>query len=267
MGALCYLGISRGETQVGEGSGTIQSEWSPEGLCLYVLCHPDQSGNVSIHCGRLCRFGKRRDVWKPHSDHRISSGTGLIMKFFTSVFLCILLVWVSPRSTETQDFDGVSYEFSRDGNLYTFHGSFRTFCDRDCLLDILYDFDHFTKFVTYPNALSLLQKADNWYDFCCTYRVLLSENKLVYRKTLKKEARKVTFEMIAGRQNIKLLPEVLSSSGYFEIIPEKDRYQVVYLHQDRLSPSFSRDIYLYLAKKEAVKFLRELKNYVERECS
>ena len=188
------------------------------------------------------------------------------MKLFAFVLLCILLFWVSPHPTGTQDLNGVCYELSRDGNLYTFHGSFRTFSDRDCLLNILYDFDHLTKFVTYPNAFSLLQKADNWYDFCCTYRVLLSENKLVYRKTLKKEERKVTFEMIAGRQNIKLIPEVLSSSGYFEILPEKDGHQVVYLHQDRLSPSFSRDIYLYLAKKEAVKFLQELKNYVERQC-
>ncbi len=188
------------------------------------------------------------------------------MKFFTFVFLWILLFWVSPGYAERQDLNGVSYELSRDGNLYTFHGSFRTLSDRNCLLSILYDFDHLRKFVTCPNAFSLLQIGINWYDFCCTYRVLLSENQLIYRKTLKREEGKVTFEMIAGRQNIKFIPEVLSSSGYYEIIPEKDGYQVVYFHQDRLSPSFSRDIYLYLAKKEAVKFLQGLKDYVGREC-
>ncbi len=190
---------------------------------------------------------------------------GVDMKLFT-LLLCILLFWASPSHEEGQDLDGISYQLSRDGNLYTFHGSFWTFSDRSCLLDILYEFDHLRKFVTCPNAFSLLQKGNNWYDFCCTYRVLLSENKLIYRKTLKKEKLKVTFEMIAGNQDIKLIPQVLSSSGYYEIIPEKDGYQVVYLHQDRLSPSFSRDIYLYLAKKEAVKFLQGLKNYIEREC-
>ncbi len=65
---------------------------------------------------------------------------------------------------------------------------------------------------------------------------------------------------------LQFIPEVLSSAGYYEIIPEKEEYQIVYLHQDRLSPSFCRDIYVYLAKKEAVKFLQKLKNYVERKC-
>lgn len=188
------------------------------------------------------------------------------MNFFTLAFLCILLAWTSPGHAERPDLNGMSYELSRNGNLYTFHGSFRTPSGGDCLLSILYDFDHLRKFVTSPNAFSLLQKGINWYDFCCTYRVLHSENKLIYRKTLKREEQKVTFKMIAGRQNIKLIPEVLSSSGYYEIRPEKDGYQVIYLHQDRLSPSFCRELYLYLAKKEAVKFLQGLKNYVEKEC-
>lgn len=192
--------------------------------------------------------------------------TGVDMKLSALLIIWIPLFWVSPGHTGWQDSNGVAYELSRDGDLYTFRGSFRTLSDPGCLLDILYDFDHFRKFITCPNSFSLLQKSNDWYDFRCTYRVLLSENKLIYRKTLKREELKVTFQMIAGHQNIKLLPEVLSSSGYYEIIPEKDGHQVVYLHQDRLSPSFCRDIYVYLAKKEAVKFLEELKKYIERKC-
>jgi hypothetical protein len=188
------------------------------------------------------------------------------MRFFAFLLLYILICWPSTGYTERHASNGVSHELSQDGDLYTFRGSFLVFSDRDCLLDILYDFDHLRRFVACPNSFSLLQKGNNWYDFCCTYRVLHSENKLVYRKTLKKEERKVTFEMISGRQDIKLIPEVLSSSGYYEIMPEKDGYQVVYFHQDRLSPSFCREIYVYLAKKEAVKFIQGLKTYVERKC-
>ena len=188
------------------------------------------------------------------------------MKFLAFLLLCVLIFLPSTGFTEKQTTNGVSHELSKDGDLYTFQGSFLAFSNRDCLLDILYDFDHLRKFVTSPNSFSLLQRGDNWYDFCCTYRVLHSENKLVYRKTLRKKERKVTFEMISGRQDIKLIPEVLASFGYYEIMPEKDGDQVVYLHQDRLSPSFCRKIYLYLAQKEAVKFLEGLKTYVERKC-
>jgi membrane protein DedA with SNARE-associated domain len=212
---------------------------------------------------RRNRFGRHHTVCSMEAKEKMVHQS---TKFFNATIALILFFWPSAGFAEWETLNGVAYELFRDGNLYTFRGSFLTFSDPDCLLDILYDFDHLRKFVTCPNSFSLLQKGDNWHSFCCTYRVLLSENKLIYRKTLKKEELRVTFEMIAGRQNIKLIPEVLSSSGYYEIMPKKDGYQVVYFHQDRLSPSFCRDIYLYLAKKEAVKFLQELKNYVEKEC-
>ena len=62
------------------------------------------------------------------------------------------------------------------------------------------------------------------------------------------------------------MPEVLSSSGYYQIKPAKEGYRAVYFQECKLKPSFLKDTYIKKAKKEPIRFLLKFKEYVERTC-
>ena len=63
------------------------------------------------------------------------------------------------------------------------------------------------------------------------------------------------------------MPQLLSSSGYYQIKPEKEGYQVEYFQECKLKTGLLKDAYISQAKKEAIKFLREFKEYIERSCN
>jgi hypothetical protein len=59
---------------------------------------------------------------------------------------------------------------------------------------------------------------------------------------------------------------MLSSTGYYQIRPEKEGCRVEYFQECKLKPGFFKDSYINKAKKEAIKFLQEFKEYIEKTC-
>ena len=168
--------------------------------------------------------------------------------------------------TVSDELKEVCYDFSQDGTSYTFRGSFFTKITPACLLRVLYGFEHLVKFVTRPDSIVLIREGENWYEVCYTYRGLLLENKSTYRKILKQEEQKITFEMIASEQYGPHLSKILHSTGYYEVKTEKEGCLVEYFQEARVESKMLNEIYFHLIKKEAVNFLKDLKQYVERTC-
>jgi hypothetical protein len=188
------------------------------------------------------------------------------MRFLTLTLLFLLLAWPVIVLAESDELNGVYYHFSQDDASYTFRGSFFVELTPACLIHVLYDFEHLVKFVTNADSIVLLRQGENWYEVRYTYRGLLFGNKSTYRKTLKQEEQKITFEMIASEQHGPLVPKVLYSTGYYEIKPEKEGCLVEYFQEARVESKMLNEIYFHLVRKEAVNFLKDLKQYVERSC-
>ena len=188
------------------------------------------------------------------------------MKLLIATLMFTLLCWPTTALPEREGANNLSYEFSQSDNHYAFYGTFFIMADPNDLIHILFDFEHLTNFVTSPDSIVLVRKEKNCYEVCYTYRKLLLENKFTYRKTLIRERQKIIFELIASEQTGPILPKVLSSRGYYEIKPDGKGYRVIYFEKVRMDSSLPNGLSSRMAKKEAAKFLQELKKYVERTC-
>lgn len=188
------------------------------------------------------------------------------MRFFSLFTVIFFFLFNHPLRSESGEIDGIYYEFNHVDSCYSFHGSFVIKAEFDCLISVLYDFKHLKNIISSANSIILIQQGENWYDVCYTFKKFFFTNKSVYRKTLKLEEQKIVFKMISNRQNTKLFPKVLSSSGYYRIKRESTGYKVEYFQECKIKSTFLKDIYINKAKKESIKFMLGLEEYIERTC-
>ena len=120
--------------------------------------------------------------------------------------------------------------------------------------------------ISSAKSIILIQQGENWYDVCYTFKKFFFTNKSVYRKTLKFEEQKIVFKMISNKQNTNLIPKVLSSSGYYRIKRESTGYEIEYFQECKIKSTFLKKLYFNKAKKESIKFLLELKEYLKKTC-
>ena len=185
-------------------------------------------------------------------------------KFYKRILVALLSLPIILSGSQNHEFD---YEFIQDGNCYSFRGSFIVQAERDCLIDVIYNFEHISKYASGAKSVEFVRQGENWYEVTYTYRkILVLENKSTWRRTLNRDEQKVVFEMISSENNVSFMPQLDSSSGYYQIKPEKEGYQVEYFQACKLKTGLLKDAYISQAKKEAIKFLREFKEYIERTC-
>ena len=161
----------------------------------------------------------------------------------------------------------IYYEFIQDGQYYSFRGSFIVKAELDCLMSVIYDFKHISKYTSGAKSIELVRQRENRYDVTYTYRrLIIFENKSTWRRTLKLDEHKVFFEMISNKNNINIIPKMQSSTGYYQVKPEKEGYRVEYFQECKLNPGLLKNAYIHKAKKEAIRFMAVFKEYVERAC-
>jgi hypothetical protein len=185
-------------------------------------------------------------------------------KFYHGILVALLSLPIILPGSQNNEFD---YEFIQDGNCYSFRGSFIVQAERDCLIDVIYNFEHISKYTAGAESIELVRQEENRYEVTYTYRkFLILENKSTWRRTLKRDEQKVIFEMISTKNNVSFMPQLLSSSGYYQIKPENEGYQVEYFQECKLKPGLLKSTYINQAKKEAIKFLQEFKEYIKKTC-
>lgn len=159
------------------------------------------------------------------------------------------------------------YEFYVDDSCYSFRGSFIVKAELDCLISVVYDFEHISKYASGAKSIELVRQAENWSVVTYTYRrFIIFKNKSTWRRTLNRENHEVVFLMISSENNINIMPDLLSSSGYYQIRLEEECYRVEYFQECKLVPGFLKDSYINKVKKEAIEFLLEFREYVEKTC-
>ncbi len=159
------------------------------------------------------------------------------------------------------------YVFIQDDTYYSFRGSFIVKAELDCLIEVIYNFEHISKYSLGAKTIELVLKGENWYMVTYAYRrLIIFENESTWRRILRRDEQKVVFEMISNKNNINIMPEMISSTGYYQIKPEQKGFRVEYFQKSKLKPGLLKDIYINKAKKEAINFLLLFKEYIERTC-
>jgi len=189
------------------------------------------------------------------------------MRPFIIVTIIILLFWSGSVHSQGVEAEDIHHKFIQSGNHYMFYGttSFVT-SDPNCLIHILYDFQHLRKINILPDSIVLLRKGEGWYEVAYHYRNLFFESRATYRRALKQAERKVTFQMMQCEQRGLRLPKIVSSTGYYEIKAEKEGFRVIYFEEGEIADHLLKEIYFQWVEKEAFKFLLRLKDYVNRTC-
>ena len=185
-------------------------------------------------------------------------------KLYKGIIVALMSLPIIVYGIEKNELE---YEFIQEGTYYSFRGSFIVKAELDCLINVIYDFNHISKYASGAKSIELVRQGENWYDVTYTYRrLIIFENKSTWRRTLKRDEKKVFFEMMSNKNNINIIPKMLSSTGYYHIKLEKEGYRVEYFQECKLTPGLLRDAYIHRAKKEAITFLHGFNEYVERTC-
>ncbi len=160
----------------------------------------------------------------------------------------------------------ISYEFSQDEASYSFRGEFLTQGKPACLIHVLYDFKHQAKIMTSADSVVLLREGDNWYEVSYHYSGWFFSRKSTYRITLKPDKQEVTFKLIGNEQHGPMLPEIQSSEGYYKIQKGQEGCRVIYFQTVRSKMGVGKSVYLHKVKKNAIKFMKDLRNHVKEVC-
>lgn len=182
--------------------------------------------------------------------------------FYKIIIVALLSLPILLYGSKKKELD---YEFIQEDNYYSFRGSFIVRGELDCLINLIYDFKNISKYALGAKSIELVRQGENWYEVTFTYRkLLIFENQSTWRRTLNRHENKVVFKMISNRNNLNIVPKMLFSTGYYQIRPEKEGYLVEYFQECKLTPGLLKNAYINKAKKEAIKFLREFEEYIEK---
>ena len=160
----------------------------------------------------------------------------------------------------------VSYKFSRQGYTYSFVGKFPVNNNINCLMDIIYDFEHLKRFNSGVDNVELIRQDSHSYEVRYSYRKLFLKAKTTFRRVLDKKRRIVTSVMIGHEQNSNLIPKPLASHGYYRIIEDKTGCWFEYFRECEIESKPLDRLYFYIAEKEAIKHLLTIKEYIEKTC-
>jgi len=186
-----------------------------------------------------------------------------------NIFIKAILVFLTGFSALVYGSDDEEFrsEFVQEGTFYSFRGSFVVEAEYECLLDVIYRFEHISRYAAGAHSVELGCEGENWYEVTYTYqRFRIFENQSTWRRTLKRDERTVVFEMITNRTNLGIMPEMLSSQGYYHIEHENGGYRVEYFQECTLSKSLLNGVYIKTARNEAIEFLHDFKKYIENIC-
>jgi hypothetical protein len=187
------------------------------------------------------------------------------MKNFYKIIIVVLFsLPILLYGSQKKELD---YEFIQEDTYYSFQGSFIVKAEPDCLINLVFNYKNMSKYSLGAKSIELGRQGENWYEVIFTYRkLIIFENQSTWRRTLKRDEGKVVFKMISSRNNLSIVPKMLSSTGYYQIISVKEGCRVEYFQECKLEPGFLKASYMNQAKKEAIKFLRVFKEYIEKTC-
>jgi len=178
----------------------------------------------------------------------------------TAAFLSVVFLAVPVRGADPR------HQFTHDETRYRFEGGFQSEARADCLLGILFEFDHLKNYVTHAESVKLDNAGENWQEVTYQYRNLFYKARSTFRRTLNRSANRVEYRLIRLEEGGIIRPKIQSISGYYGVSDEGGERRVTFFQEGELAGGMLSGIYFNNAKKVAVNFLREIARYAEERC-
>lgn len=167
----------------------------------------------------------------------------------------------------SQSNGNIQYTFNQTDSSYTFIGSFETKADPKCLLNICFQFEHISNLA--PDAkVYLIANGKNWNKIQYTYRKFFYfENQSLWYRTINKENACVNFRLVSSKNNKSIMPDLLSSYGYYKINYQGNKSKIEYYQECIISKSNITNRYINKSKKEAIEFIKRFSDYTNTVCA
>lgn len=179
---------------------------------------------------------------------------------FLSFFVCLCPFAGPGRCADFR------YDFSHDDTKYRFEGSFPTSAETNCLLRMLFEFDHLKNYVTHTESATLDKSGQNWQEVTYQYRNLFYKARSTFRRTLNPAQNRVEYRLIHLEEGGMIRPDIRSISGYYGVSEEGGSRRVTFFQEGELGGGMLSGFYFSNAKKVAVKFLQEIQGYAAAHC-
>jgi hypothetical protein len=187
-----------------------------------------------------------------------------INSYYIAIIGLIILIPSGQVNCETLRSNNICYDFTRDKGHYILNASIFINSDIPTIVNLVYEFNNVKRFFRQAEAIEKLSESQDHFDMRLHYRYLGFRAYAVYRRILSPDNKRIYFRLISYKTNSELVPEVMSSEGYYEVKPVKSGVLLT-LHHDTTLKSNSPVIGRLLVKKEdSFKYLEDIKKYAEK---
>ena len=187
------------------------------------------------------------------------------IKIWPTILLLSMLI---PNNLFAQESDNVKYKFIQTDSSYTFYGSFRIKVPQKCLLEISFNYNHIKALALDAKEVRLIDQGSDWNQISYTYRkFIFFKNTTVWHRILDKEDQKVEFTLLSSKNNLKIMPRMIASSGYYQITQDEEYSIMEYYQQCQLTEESITKSYIKKVKKNAIKFIHGFYKHAHIFCS
>lgn len=180
---------------------------------------------------------------------------------FAVVALCFQLAQ-SVQGAENE----IRHQFSSSGHRYVFTGGFWIHGKEQCLMEMLYDYSQLKRYARHADSVKLDQEGDRWQIITYEYKKMFYHARSTFKRTLEKGDTRIDYHLVSIDQGGLVSPDIQSISGYYDVSPEFDGYRVTFHQEGVLGSGMLTGFYFYYAEKEAVGFVKNIREYALKHC-
>ena len=187
------------------------------------------------------------------------------INIWSTITLIMLLISAKLFAQESND---IKYKFTQTDSNYTFYSSFKIKAPPKCLLEISFNYTHIRELALDAKKVQLISQGNNWNQIIYIYRkFIFFKNTTVWHRTLNEENQRVDFALISSENNQRMMPRMMTSSGYYQITQEGEYSTMEYFQQCQLTEESITKLYIKRVKINAIKFMHKFSEYASTYCN
>lgn len=188
-------------------------------------------------------------------------------KWLKLILFLQLLIVPSVILSEASEADGIKYTFNKKKNGYSFQFQTSYDADPECLLAVVFEYDHLRKFTKNIDTIQLVKNEGDRNIVRYGYDKFLFKHKSTYLRILSKDNNTITFELVENELHKSIFPKLIATKGYYKIKTNDQKTIIEYFQEAVIEDKNINSIYLYFVKNEILAFARDLQKYAQHVCS
>jgi hypothetical protein len=160
----------------------------------------------------------------------------------------------------------VEHEFHSEDRAHRFRGSFYVDAERSCVVGVLFSPHHLARFAGRASEVELVAEGEAWNEVRYEYRNWLMTHRETYRRILTGGTPAIRFELLGVEHEGLHVPLPITSHGHYGVRDTPEGVRVEYVQEAVLGPGPLLWVHQQIARREAIRFLRDLADYLREAC-